>query len=41
MRRAGRPLDRDAIANKEDRRKQQAEYMARQQLRKVVDEAGE
>lgn len=39
--RTWRAIDRDAIANKEDRRKQQAEYMARQQLRKVVDEAGE
>lgn len=39
--RTWRAIDRDAIANKEDHRKQQAEYMARQQLRKVVDEAGE
>lgn len=39
--RTWRAIDRDAIANKEDHRKQQAEYMARQQLRKVVDEAGQ
>ena len=39
--RTWRAIDKEAIANKEDRRKQQAEYMARQQLRKVVDEAGE
>ena len=39
--RTWRAIDKDAIANKQDHRKQQAEYLARQQLRKVVDDAGE
>ena len=39
--RTWRAIDKDAIANKQDPRKQQAEYLARQQLRKVVDDAGE
>jgi hypothetical protein len=39
--RTWRASDKEAIANKRDPRKQQAEYFARQQLRKAVDEADE
>lgn len=35
-----RPLDKDAIANKCDRTRR-AEYHARQQLRRVIDDAGQ
>lgn len=37
---AWRRVDKDAIADKHDLNKQRAEYFARQQLRKVIDEAG-
>ena len=36
-----RAIDKEAIANKSDQAKRTAEYRARQELRKVVDEAGE
>jgi hypothetical protein len=36
-----RPADKEAIADKGNPEKQRAEYWARQQLRKVCDEAGE
>jgi hypothetical protein len=36
-----RAIDKEAIANKSDHAKRAAEYRARQELRKVVDEAGE
>jgi len=36
-----RAIDKEAIANKADAAKRAAEYRARQELRKVVDEAGE
>lgn len=36
-----RSIDKEAIANKSDQAKRAAEYRARQELRKVVDEAGE
>jgi hypothetical protein len=36
-----RAIDKEAIADKTDRAKRAAEYRARQELRKVVDEAGE
>lgn len=39
--RVWRRHDQVAIANKQDRDKQRAEYRARRDLRKVVDEAGE
>lgn len=35
-----RQRDRVAIANKQDSDKQRAEYAARKDLRKVIDEAG-
>jgi hypothetical protein len=34
-----RNCDKDAIANKSDRDRQRAEYQARKQLRKVIDES--
>jgi hypothetical protein len=36
-----RAIDKEAIANKSDPAKRAAEYRARQELRKVVDQAGE
>ena len=36
-----RPADKEAIADKSNRDKQRAEYQARQQLRKTIDEAGQ
>lgn len=36
-----RAIDKEAIAHKSDAAKRAAEYRARQELRKVVDEAGE
>jgi hypothetical protein len=36
-----RAIDKEAIANKADKAKREAEYRARQELRKVVDQAGE
>jgi hypothetical protein len=38
---AWRCVDKDAIGDKQDRRKQQAEWHERQKLRKVIDEAKE
>lgn len=38
---AWRRFEKDAIANKQDRDKQRAEYRARQDLRKAIDEAGQ
>jgi hypothetical protein len=35
-----RQADRDAIADKDNAQKQQAEYWARQELRKIIDDAG-
>jgi hypothetical protein len=35
-----RSIDKEAVANKQDRFKQRAEYRARQQLREVIDTAG-
>ena len=35
-----RQHDREAIADKQDPEKQRAEYFARNDLRKVIDEAG-
>jgi hypothetical protein len=37
---AWRQRDQVAIANKQDSEKQRAEYAARKDLRKVIDEAG-
>jgi hypothetical protein len=36
-----RAIDKEAIADKADKAKRQAEYRARQNLRKAVDEAGD
>lgn len=38
---AWRRVDKDAIAHKRDREKERAEYRARQNLRKAIDEAGQ
>lgn len=35
-----RPADKAAIADRSNREKQQAEYSARQQLRRVIDDVG-
>ena len=35
-----RDIDKAAIANRKDQEKQQQEYRARQQLRRVIDDAG-
>lgn len=35
-----RQADQDAIADKGNAQKQQAEYWARQELRKIIDDAG-
>ena len=37
---AWRQRDRIAIANRQDHKKQRAEYAARHKLRQVIDEAG-
>lgn len=38
--RTWRTFDQAAIANKSDPQKQRAEYRARQELRRVIDDAG-